>query len=229
MSVRSARLGILCVQGDYAAHGRVLERLGLAWRDVRRAADLTGLHGLVLPGGESTTMWHFLRQDGLEAALRAFAGGGGALYGTCAGAILLAREVRNPAGVGLGLLDLTVERNAYGRQTQSTVRHATLGSDAPPAAGRTRGWRATIPADGIETVLIRAPRIVRVGPQVRVLARLDGDPVWVEEGRVMATTFHPELGTDLRPHERFVALATAPRRRDQVGRNWAQSRRKRLS
>jgi len=187
-------IGILCLQGDFAAHGRALERLGLAWRDVRRPGELAGLRGLVLPGGESTTMWHFLREEGLDVALRDFARAGGALYGTCAGAILLAREVRNPGGSGLGLLDILVERNSYGRQTESRVREAETDD---PAATR------------IEAVLIRAPRILRVGPGVRVLARLDGDPVWVEQDRVMATTFHPELGSDLRPHRRFLELASS--------------------
>jgi 5'-phosphate synthase pdxT subunit len=178
----------------------VLERLGVAWRDVRRTADLQGLQGLILPGGESTTMWHFLRQDGLAPALQEFARRGGALYGTCAGAILLAREVENPAGRGLDLLDMTVERNGYGRQLQSAV-HRVLLDDA--VAGEPAGDGA------IEVVLIRAPRIRRVGRGVTVHARLDADPVWVEQGRVMATTFHPELGSDLRPHRRFLALAGA--------------------
>lgn len=192
-------IGILCLQGDYEAHARVLEQCGTPWRDVRRARDLGGLHGLLLPGGESTTMWHFLRQDGLEVALRGLAARGAALYGTCAGAILLAREVRNPDGAGLGCLDITIERNSYGRQTESRVQRAVLddvaGLDGQAATG-----------DGIEAILIRAPRILRVGPGVRVRARLEGDPVWVESGPVMATTFHPELGNELRPHRRFLAL-----------------------
>lgn len=186
------RIGILCLQGDYAAHGRVLARLGQAWHDVRRPEDLHDLAGLILPGGESTTMWHFLHQDGFEAALLAFARSGGALYGTCAGAILLAREVRNPPAAGLGLLDVTVERNSYGRQVDSRVRQAV-----------------TEDGEALEAVLIRAPRIVDVGPGVRVRATLDGDPVWVEEGRVLATTFHPELGHDTRLHRRFLEITAA--------------------
>jgi 5'-phosphate synthase pdxT subunit len=206
MNDTARRIGVLCLQGDYEAHGRVLERLGVAWRDVRRAADLAGLDGLVLPGGESTTMWHFLAQDGLEAALRRFAASGAALYGTCAGAILLARRVRNPDSVGLGLLDITVERNSYGRQLQSAVRQAEI-VDAQDLGAAPPGGTAT----GIETVLIRAPRIVEIGAGVRVRARLDGDPVWVEQGRVMATTFHPELGAETRVHQRFLALARVAR------------------
>lgn len=197
------QIGVLCVQGDYEAHGRVLARLGVAWRDVRRAAELDGLHGLILPGGESTTMWHFLRQDGLEAAVRGCAASGAAVFGTCAGAILLAREVRNPAAGGLSLLDITVERNSYGRQVQSDIRQAVL-DDTAGLADAAPGTPATV-----EAVLIRAPRILHTGPGVRVRARLGGDPVWVEQGAVMATTFHPELGAEERPHRRFLDLARA--------------------
>jgi pyridoxal 5'-phosphate synthase pdxT subunit len=188
------QVGVLALQGDIQAHEAVLDRLGAAWREVRRPAELAGLHGLVLPGGESTTMWHFLRASGLDAALRDFAAAGGAFYGTCAGAILLAQGVENPPGPGLGILDITVQRNGYGRQTESRVARAETGDPDHP-------W--------IEAVLIRAPRIVRVGPQVRVRAWLDGDPVWVEAGRTIATTFHPELTDDPRVHQRFLELATA--------------------
>jgi 5'-phosphate synthase pdxT subunit len=200
--MREPRIGILCLQGDYEAHGRLLDRLRVAWRDVRRPHELSGLSGLVLPGGESTTMWHFLRQNDFAAALARFARSGAALYGTCAGAILLAREVRNPGGRGLGLLDAVVERNSYGRQIDSQVRRAILedvdGLPTPARAGET-----------IEAVLIRAPRFLSVGPGVRVRARLDADPAWVEQGSVMATTFHPELGAEERPHRRFLELAAA--------------------
>jgi 5'-phosphate synthase pdxT subunit len=192
-----AEIGILCLQGDYEAHGRVLEKLGVRWVDVRQAQQLVSLRGLVLPGGESTTMWHLLRQGGLEASLHDFHARGGVVYGTCAGAILLATEVLHPAGHGLGFLDMSVERNSYGRQVRSAVRQAEI---EPSALG-------SAPAGLIEAVLIRAPRIVRIGPRVRVLARLDGDPVWVEQGKVMATTFHPELSASSRPHERFVQMA----------------------
>jgi len=190
----SPQVGILCLQGDYEAHGRLLGRLGVAWRDVRRSRDLDGLQGLVLPGGESTTMWYFLRRDGFDAALADFGRRGGALLGTCAGAILLAQSVRNPAGTGLGLLDIDVERNGYGRQLESRVARADL------VAGGT-----------MEAVLIRAPRIVRCGPGVTVCATIDGDPAWVESDRVVATTFHPELADETRVHARWldqVAVAT---------------------
>jgi len=186
-------VGVLALQGDIQAHERVLERLDVAWREVRRPGDLDGLQGLVLPGGESTTMWHFMRANGLDVALRDFAAAGGAMFGTCAGAILLAREVLNPSGEGLGILDITVQRNGYGRQTMSRVTTATC-DDAESTP--------------IETVLIRAPRIVRTGPGVSIRARLADEPVWVESGRVMATTFHPELSDELRPHRRFLGLAS---------------------
>lgn len=185
-------IGVLALQGDIQAHAAVLERLGQETREVRRADDLDGLQGLVLPGGESTTMWHFLRADGMHEALRRFGQAGGAMFGTCAGAILLAREVTNPAGHGLDLLDVTVMRNAYGRQTQSSIVHAE--ADA--------GERASM-----EAVLIRAPRFVRLGADVRVRAHANGEPLWVEAGRVSATTFHPELSNETRVHERFLEQA----------------------
>lgn len=188
-------VGVLALQGDFQAHGRVFERLGIGWREVRRPGDLQELRGLVLPGGESTTMWHFLRQDGFPEALQDFASRGGALFGTCAGTILLAAEVRNPAGRGLGLLDITVLRNGYGRQLDSRiVTVITQETDSPD----------------LEAVLIRAPRIVRVGAGVQVRAALQGEPVWVEHERIMATTFHPELSEDSRVHRRFLRLLDHP-------------------
>jgi pyridoxal 5'-phosphate synthase pdxT subunit len=202
--VNEVRVGILCLQGDYEAHGHVLERLCVPWRDVRRPSDLDGLHGLILPGGESTTMWHFLRQGGFDAAVQEFARAGGALYGTCAGAILMAREVRNPAGRGLGLLDAVIERNAYGRQIDSSVRQALLDD----VTGLGNGSKSGQPLDAI---LIRAPRFLELGATIRVRARLEGDPAWVEQGRIMATTFHPELGTEERPHRRFLELVASGR------------------
>ncbi len=189
-------VGVLALQGDIQAHEKVLRRLRVQARPVRTPAALAGLQGLVLPGGESTTMWHFVRQDDFAARLCAFASAGGALFGTCAGAILLAREIENPAATGLGILDIAVQRNGYGRQAQSRIDHGV--TDAPGPA--------------LEVVLIRAPRILRTGPGVRVRAHLHGEPIWVEAGRVMATTFHPELSDELRVHRRFLELAgMAPR------------------
>ena len=193
----AADIGILALQGDFQAHGQVLGHLGQSWTEVRRPADLEGLRGLVLPGGESTTMWRLMAGSGLDVTLQQFAAAGGAVYGTCAGAILLAQGVTNPSGRGLGTLDVDVERNSYGRQTESCVRPAR--TDAPGAAV-------------IEAVLIRAPRIVRVGRGVTVLAWIGSDPVWVEQGRISVTTFHPELSDETRCHARFLACAAqAPR------------------
>ena len=188
------RIGILALQGDIQAHARVLDRLGCSAREVRRASELDELQGLILPGGESTTMWHFLTEEGLATALRTFAAAGGALFGTCAGAILLAREVLHPPGPALGVLDIIVQRNGWGRQTMSRVETARTDDPERPQ---------------IEALLIRAPRILHAGPGVRVRAWLGDEPVWVEEGCAMATTFHPELSDDLRVHQRFLQLAAA--------------------
>jgi len=177
--------GVLALQGDFAAHAAALRRLGEPAREVRRCADLAGLRALVLPGGESTALLRLMLGDDEPwfDALRAFHDGGGALLGTCAGAILLAREV-DPAQPSLGLLDAAVARNAYGRQVDSF--EARL--DAPAFE------------DGLPGVFIRAPRITSVGPSVEVIARLAGEPVLVRQGRVLAATFHPELVADDRVH-----------------------------
>lgn len=185
------QLGVLALQGDFQAHAAALARLGHQAREVRRTQDLDGLHGVVLPGGESTTMWHFLEQLQLGGALQEFARRGGALYGTCAGVILLARHILNPPRDGLGILEVTVERNGYGRQTDSSIHTLALDN-----------------GDTVEIILIRAPRIVSIGSGVEVRLTWQDDPVWVEQGRVMGTTFHPELGAENRFHRRFVELAS---------------------
>jgi len=158
--------------------------MGLESFEVRRPAELDAAAGLILPGGESTTLWKFFEAEPWEAALADFARSGRPILGTCAGAILLAREVTHPSQKGLGLLDISVERNAYGRQVDSFV-----GSVEAPALG------GKIPA-----VFIRAPRIRRVGPGVEIVATLDGEPVLVRRGNVTAATFHPELTEDSRVH-----------------------------
>jgi pyridoxal 5'-phosphate synthase pdxT subunit len=170
------KAGVLALQGDFAAHASAL---GGAV-EVRRAEQIDGLDALVMPGGESTTMLKLLESTGIEAAVRRLVARGGTVFGTCAGAILLARRVSNPAQPSWGLIDIDVERNAYGRQIDSF--EATL--DPPYAA-----------------LFIRAPRICRVGGRVEVLARLDGEPMLVREGRVYAATFHPELTSDRRVYE----------------------------
>jgi 5'-phosphate synthase pdxT subunit len=182
--------GVLALQGGFAAHARALRRCGAAPREVRTPADLEGLRLLVLPGGESTTMLKLLASSGLEEAIPAFHRRGGALFGTCAGAILLAREVASPAQRSLGLLDVGVARNHYGRQVDS------FETDLPFPGG------PPLPA-----VFIRAPAVTRTGPGVEVLLSHGGLPVLVREGAVLAATFHPELTDDLRVHR--MALDTA--------------------
>ena len=183
-------IGILAVQGDFEAHAVMLAGMGVESREVRTPAGLDGCDGLILPGGESTTQLQFLQEEGLSNAIREFASEGGAIFGTCAGAILLATEVKNPAQDSLGLLDMNVLRNAYGRQIASEV-----------ASGP-----STLKKEPLEMVFIRAPIIERVGPGVKVLAEYAGKPALVEKGRVMAATFHPELTSDTTVHSRFLEL-----------------------
>ncbi len=187
------RAGVLALQGDFEAHGQALERLGAQAVYVRSAADLEGLDGLIIPGGESTTMLKLLRSEGLFEPLAEF-GRRKPVFGTCAGAILMASEVANPAQESLGLMDIGVERNAYGTQLESRVARI---EPAPEMAARTEPGM-------LEAVLIRAPAIRRVGPAARVLACYNGDPVLVEEGRHLAATFHPELTADSRVHRLFL-------------------------
>lgn len=184
------KVGILAVQGDFEAHGEVLSKLGVEHVFVKTPADMDGLQGLILPGGESTTQLKFLAEEGLEKAIHEFAARGGALFGTCAGAILLAREVRNPQQASLGLADLVIARNAYGRQVASEVR-----------AGASK-----LKEGPLEMVFIRAPVIEQVGRDVEVLAESEGRPVLVRHGRVLAATFHPELTRDTTVHEFFLKL-----------------------
>ena len=180
-------VGILALQGDFEAHARVLRGLGASVREVRRCTDLAGLRGLVVPGGESTALLRLMRDEPWFHAMRAFHDAGGALLGTCAGAILLAREVE-PAQPSLGLLDVTVARNAYGRQAESFETEL----EAPALDGPLHG------------VFIRAPRFTAVGPDVEVLARRGGEPVLVRAQRLLAATFHPEIAGDDRVHRLFL-------------------------
>jgi len=186
-------VGILALQGDFAAHRRALGRLGVTAVPVRTAAELGTVDGLVLPGGESTAMLHGIARDGLEAPLRTLLRSGRPVLGTCAGAILLARRVSNPPQQSFAALDIDIERNAYGTQIDSFA--ASL--DAPDTLA------------GLHGVFIRAPRILRVGPRVEVLARHAGDPVLVREGAVWAATFHPELGDDDRVLRLWLGAAPA--------------------
>jgi len=190
--VKRPRIGVLAIQGDYAAHAEALDEAGATPIEVRKLEELSDLDGLILPGGESTTILKFLERGNLFEELKQFCSTRPA-FGTCAGAILLARDVRNPAQRSLGLLDVVVERNAYGRQIDSSI----LFSDSK------------LPGEKLEMVFIRAPRIVEAGPDVEVLAERDGYPTLVRQGKLMAATFHPELTTDRRVHRAFVDLVNA--------------------
>jgi 5'-phosphate synthase pdxT subunit len=179
-------VGVLALQGDFEAHRKALERAGARAVEVRTADQMADCDGLIVPGGESTTMLKLLEIENLTEPLRKFARDK-PVYGSCAGAILLARDVSHPAQSSLDLIDIAVERNGYGRQADSRI--------------------TKVPVDGggdFEAVFIRAPIIRSVGQGVHVLASYAGDPVWVEQGRHMVTTFHPELTDDSRVHRYFV-------------------------
>jgi pyridoxal 5'-phosphate synthase pdxT subunit len=187
------KIGILAVQGDFAAHAAMLAGLGAETAEVRTVGDVDGRDGLILPGGESTTQLQFLQEEGLFEAVKKFAADGGAIFGTCAGAILLATEVENPAQASLGLLDMAVLRNGYGRQLASDVFFGSSKlSDTP-----------------MEMVFIRAPIIERVGSGVEVLAEYGGKPVLVQKDNLLAGTFHPELTQDTTVHRHFLQLVAA--------------------
>jgi pyridoxal 5'-phosphate synthase pdxT subunit len=187
------KVGVLALQGDFAAHGAALKRAGGEPVYVRHPEQLDGLDGLIIPGGESTTMLKLLNYEGWLDALAAF-GRERPMFGTCAGAILMASEVSNPAQQSLGLMDIAVERNAYGRQIDSRIAPVEVDEELE---------RRTSEGD-LEAVFIRAPIIRRTGGGVTVLARYAGDPVLVEQGRHLAATFHPELGSDSRIHKLFL-------------------------
>jgi pyridoxal 5'-phosphate synthase pdxT subunit len=174
------RIGVLAIQGDFREHANVLRRLGADPVEVRKPEELDGLDGLVIPGGESTAIMRLARIYGLEEALRSFER---PVFGTCAGMILLGRE-------HLGLVDVSVRRNAYGRQVASFEADLELAGEEEPLRG----------------VFIRAPRIAEAGPDVEVLAEHDGEPVLLRQGRFLVASFHPELTDDTRVHERFMNL-----------------------
>ena len=178
----SARVGVLALQGDFEAHGRILEGLGATVQEVRVPAHLEGLDGLVMPGGESTTMTLGIEREGLAEPLRAFHAAGRPIFGTCAGLIMLDRE-------HLRIMDIVADRNAFGRQVHSFEEDLDLGLEGGP----------------VRAVFIRAPWVRECGPAVEVLAQVDGHPVAVREGRVLAISFHPELSGDARIHEAFLA------------------------
>jgi 5'-phosphate synthase pdxT subunit len=185
VSQSKPKIGVLALQGDFERHRRAIERAGGEAAEVRTAPELESCQGLVIPGGESTTMLKLLREEGLVDVLRRFAQEK-PVFGTCAGAILLASEVTHPAQESLGLVDITVERNAYGRQIDSRI--AQIDFEGQPA----------------EAVFIRAPVIRRTGPQVKTLATYLGNPVLVEQGLHVVATFHPELTENSRFHKRLI-------------------------
>ncbi len=190
MSAFSLTIGILALQGAYDVHAAMVQRLGANSRLIRRPDQLQKLDGLILPGGESTTFLKHLERDGFFVALASFVEDR-PTFGTCAGCILLAKDVTNPPQRSLGVLDVTIERNAYGRQNDSAIVSTST----------------TLPGGPLEAVFIRAPRIERVGPQVKVLAQRENSPVLVEQAHLLAATFHPELSTDDRIHRHFLDLA----------------------
>ena len=174
------RIGVLAVQGNFREHAAMLRRLGADVVEVRKPEQLEDLDGLVIPGGESTTFMRLMRLYGLDEAIRRFRA---PVFGTCAGMIVLDRA-------HLGLLDIAVDRNAYGRQTASFEADLELEADPEPLRG----------------VFIRAPRVAAAGPGVEVLAEHEGDPVLLREGRILVASFHPELTDDTRVHERFLEM-----------------------
>lgn len=187
-------IGVLALQGDFALHERALDRIGKESAEVRKPTELEGVDGLIIPGGESTTLLKLM--DGWEfvTALERFHAAGKPIFGTCAGLLLLAKEVLNPAQSSLGFIDLTAERNAYGRQKESFETQGE--ADLERKSQR------------IEMVFIRAPRIRRVGPMVTPLAWHDGKCVMAQEGSVLVASFHPELTDDPILHRYFAGMVS---------------------
>jgi len=190
------RIGVLALQGAFDAHAKRLREIDAEPVEVRTPEQLAGLDGLIIPGGESTTMLKFLERGGFFSLLQDYVRRT-PTFGTCAGAILLATHVESPAQKSLGALDITVERNAYGRQIDSDILHA-------PNA---------LPGGPLEMVFIRAPRIRSVGPSVETLATRDGFPALVRSGNILAATFHPELSSDPRVHQLFLDIVREHKRK----------------
>ena len=192
-------IGVLALQGDFEAHRKTLKSLGVRTVLVRKPEELEAIDGLVIPGGESSTFLKFLEREGFLEKLRRFVAEKPA-FGTCAGAILLAKKVTSPVQESLGALDVTVQRNAYGRQIHSSIMTIPTKLGGQP----------------LEMVFIRAPRIEQVGRDVEVLAEREGHPVLVRQGQIMAATFHPELSSDTRVHEMFLNLVRQATTKDRV-------------
>jgi 5'-phosphate synthase pdxT subunit len=208
LSNKSAnRIGILAVQGDYAAHAAILGRLGAPYFFVRTPQEAAQADAMILPGGESTTMLKFLQEENLAEPIKALAARGGAFFGTCAGAILMAREVRSPAQASLGLAGIVVERNAYGRQLASEVRYTHSKPQPEP----------------LELVYIRAPIIEAVDFDVEILATDQGHPILVRQRNLLMSTFHPELTADSAVHEYFLKIAAEPPQQNEAAAGTTQN------
>jgi 5'-phosphate synthase pdxT subunit len=193
----SVKIGVLALQGDFALHVQALERCGVEAVEVRKPEQLADVDGLVIPGGESTTLLKLMEEWQFVPALEKFHGAGKPMFGTCAGLILLAREVENPRQFSLGFIDVDVERNAYGRQRESFETRGTASLDGTPTP--------------IEMMFIRAPRIRRVGEGVQVLAREGDDPVMARQGTVLVATFHPEVTGEQGVHRYFCEMVRRAR------------------
>jgi pyridoxal 5'-phosphate synthase pdxT subunit len=190
-------IGVLALQGDFDRHAKALARCGVQAVEIRKPEQLADVDGLIIPGGESTTLLKLIDAWGFVPALEKFHAEGRPIFGTCAGLILLARDVEKPSQFSLGFIDVGVERNAYGRQRESFEAHgsATLGGRATP----------------VEMVFIRAPRIRRVGAGVETLATWNDEPVMARQGSVLVATFHPELTDDSAVHEYFCSMVRKAR------------------
>ena len=189
-------VGILALQGDYAAHGKVLEALGVSWRLVKVPRELVEVDGLIIPGGESTALLKLMAPVAMRPALEQFHARGRPIFGTCAGLILLAQETIRPPQESLGLIEIVAERNAYGRQVDSFI---TLGTPLVAELG----------AEPLEMVFIRAPKIARLAAQVTPLAAWQDEIVLARQGTVLVASFHPELTEDHRVHQYFLHMIEA--------------------
>lgn len=190
------QVGVLALQGDFAAHGKVLDALGVSWQLVKTPAELARVQGLILPGGESTTLLKLMAPIGMRSALEQFHAEGHPLFGTCAGLILLAQETIRPHQDSLGLINIVAERNAYGRQIDSFI---TVGTPLVEALG----------PEPLEMVFIRAPKIAVLRAGVTALATCQGEVVLAQQGHVMVASFHPELTHDYRVHRYFLQMIAA--------------------
>ncbi len=189
MALTPPTIGVLALQGAFDVHAKRLALLGANTQLIRKPGQLAALDGLVIPGGESTTfLWH-LERSGFYDILNDFVHTR-PVFGTCAGCILLAKDVENPTQRSFGVLDITVQRNAYGRQNDSAILTS----------------QTSLPGGPLEMVFIRAPRITRLGPSIQTLATRDGDPTLIRQGKLLAATFHPELSDDIRVHQLFLDI-----------------------